>query len=582
MRNRTGCQPCRDRHIKCVKEPEVDSCQKCIANRRDCVQENASHRFKPVKSVSLKNTGNGQSARQDLTHDATQIWVSVPSVNFAEQDHYNAADMESSLVPSERPALSGRKKSVIEPAQPTSPHSHPLALNDHWSPDTDHTSVVLPPLVSSPTQPAAASHQQFTSPASLPSYHSPSKRTPTYFSASAVSPNNVYTSPSHHSLRSQQYSVHSVHSPSTSLSTSWPFQTSRQGNLFFHYIKNISPWIDVLDSRCWFAQEIPRRAAHHPVICNAIFALASRHMSLLSGSEDHESPHYVHECLNMVINILEDPLGHSDENLLAAVILLRSHEEMAELDERCHYLGTARILNSIASYAADGGFKECASWICLRQDIYISLTAQQPLSLNLDNYRHSSVFTGQSDEAWANRIIFIFATILNYVLGAPEGHHDPSLWSELEAEAEAWKLTKPWYFAAFWTKRSPDTNRSWPELQTAHPAHAVGLQYYCLCKIVLAIYDPRLLKLGFASHKLRKASEAIVVENLRMAIGLAVSNPDVTNAMFQGSHILSVCGSYLHDPKDQEATVEFLKGMQKSMGWRTTQIIQDLHEQWNG
>ena len=280
----------------------------------------------------------------------------------------------------------------------------------------------------------------------------------------------------------------------------------------------------------------------------------------------------------MVINVLEDPLGHTDESLLAAVILLRSHEEFSDIDERCHLLGTSRILNSIASYAADGGFKESASWISLRQDIYISLTSQQPLGLQLSNYRHSSIFSDQSDEAWADRIVFTFATILNYVF---EGQNAATPWSDLEAEVEAWKLTKPWYFNALWTKDSFGQTRSWPEMQVSYPAHAVGLQYYCLCKIVLAIYDPQLRKLGFASHRLRKTSEITVVDNLRMAVGLAVSNPDVTNAMFQGSHILSVCGSYLHDRRDQEAAVDFLVGMQNTMGWRTTQIIQDLREQWD-
>ena len=211
------------------------------------------------------------------------------------------------------------------------------------------------------------------------------------------------------------------------------------------------------------------------------------------------------------------------------------------------------------------------------------MTGQEALSLNLDNYQHSGTFLDQSDESWANRIIFVFANILNYVFGAGNNSHsqlDPARWSELEAQAENWYLTKPWYFSALWSEQAHENG--WPELLTSHPAHTVGLQYYCLCKIVLAIYDPNLSRLGFASHKLRRNSEAVVVYHLRMAIGLAVSNPDVTNAMFQGSHILTVCGSYLHDEKDQQAAVEFLIGMKKSMGWNTDHIIRDLREQWQG
>lgn len=52
-------------------------------------------------------------------------------------------------------------------------------------------------------------------------------------------------------------------------------------------------------------------------------------MSLIAGAEDDESPHYVSECLRILITALEDPMGHFDENLLAAIILLRTHEELS-------------------------------------------------------------------------------------------------------------------------------------------------------------------------------------------------------------------------------------------------------------
>ena len=345
---------------------------------------------------------------------------------------------------------------------------------------------------------------------------------------------------------------------------------------------NISDYkqVDVCDPHRHFGREIPRRAAHHPILASGIFAMASRHLSLLSHTAVDDSPRYVDECLQVLISALEDPQGHQDENVLAAIILLRSHEELSDNDERCHALGTTRILNFIAAGAGDGGLREAASWICLRQHIYLSLTNQEPLTLELATYEHSGIWEDQTDEGWANRIIFIFAKTLNYVFGGDTDTPEQSRWSELVTQVDEWHTSKPWYFSALWTSKK--TPSEWPELLTSYPAHAVGLQYYCLCKIVLAIYDPKLSKLGFASHQLRKKSESIVVENVRIACGLAVSNPDVTNAMFQGSHILTVCGSYLHDEGDRHAAIEFLFGMQRSMGWNTTKIIKDLKDQWEG
>ena len=303
------------------------------------------------------------------------------------------------------------------------------------------------------------------------------------------------------------------------------------------------------DKKCHFGREVPKRAAHYPVLANAIFALSSRHLNVLTGSDDSASPHYVSKCLQILINNLEDPLGHWDENFLAAVIILRSHEEMSgmletmcsnelfvliiplDVDERCHLLGTTKLLNSISSFAADGGLREASSWASLRQQIYISLTSQQPLAINLSTYRNSSAFSKSDNASTANRIIFIFASILTRTF-QPEGQLSVAQWEELEAEVQGWDAMKPWNFTPLWlepvenTNQIPDEKSSpWPELLMSHPAQGdlaenpsnimsdiqlvVGMQYYHLSKIILAIYDPRLPKIGFASHRLRKASQVL-------------------------------------------------------------------------
>jgi hypothetical protein len=67
---------------------------------------------------------------------------------------------------------------------------------------------------------------------------------------------------------------------------------------------------------------------------------------------------------------------------------------------------------------------------------------------------------------------------------------------------------------------------------------------------------------------------------MRITIGYGVSNSHCGNAMFQGSHILSACGAYIVDEKEQEACVEYLTGLQRLIGWRTDKVINDLREQW--
>ncbi|KAL1595784.1 hypothetical protein SLS60_009473 [Paraconiothyrium brasiliense] len=407
---------------------------------------------------------------------------------------------------------------------------------------------------------------------------------------SMISPGHKHSSPSLSQKRSPNDLNHispfsnSAFSPNSSLSLSWPVKTPLEARLFHHYIVACSDWIDVCDSRRHFTREVPKRAAHFPVILNAILGLASRHLWLVKKLDEDRSQIYVDQCLQSLIVALEDPLAHWDENFLIAVILLRLHEEIGEDDEQCHHFGTARILNSISSFAADGGLRESASWVSLRQHIYVSLTKQQPFNLSLDNYRHSCVFREYDDEAWANRIVYQFALILQHVFEDAEQANMLSRerWAELSAETDEWHRTKPWSFAPLYSDpRAGDSfDGSWPELPTPQGVVAIGLQYYHLCKILLTIYSPNASLVGLAGVRARKLTDAAIRKHIRIVIGYGVSNSHCSNVMFQGSHILSACGAYIIDKKEQQACVEYLSSLQDMIGWRTDKVLAEVREQW--
>ena len=407
---------------------------------------------------------------------------------------------------------------------------------------------------------------------------------------SIISPGNKYSSPSLSTKRSPNdvnnispFS-NSAFSPNSSLSLSWPVKNPFEARLFHHYIVACSDWVDVCDSRRHFTREVPKRAAHFPVILNAILGLAARHLWLVEKIEDDRSQPYVDQCLQSLIVALEDPLAHWDENFLVAVILLRLHEEIGDDDEQCHHFGTARILNSMSSFAADGGLRESASWVSLRQHIYISLTKQQPFNLSLDNYKHSCVFREFDDEAWTNRIVYQFALVLQYVFeNAAQAHSlTREKWAELNADAEEWYRTKPWSFAPLYSdpKAGDSFEGTWPDLPTPQGVVAIGLQYYHLCKILLTIYSPNASLVGLAGVRARKTTDAAIRKHIRIVIGYGVSNSHCSNAMFQGSHILSACGAYIVDKAEQQACVEYLDSLQRTVGWRTDKVLAEVREQW--
>lgn len=155
---------------------------------------------------------------------------------------------------------------------------------------------------------------------------------------------------------------------------------------------------------------------------------------------DGLSRQYVDTALEELIVALGDPLTQCNEDFLVTVstqiplrrlslpfssfcatvdqqhqfILLHLHEETSEADDQCYHLGSARVLNSICSFATDGGLREVVSWISLRQHLTVLLVKQQPLGLHLSDYHFSKAFdlAPQDNELWTNRIIYVVAKTL--------------------------------------------------------------------------------------------------------------------------------------------------------------------------
>lgn len=552
--------------------------------------------------MNLK-TDDDRTIKQNLVYDVTQKWVDIPSqVEFVGDGKDNSTG--------ERPDSTHIERARSEPPVTITAIDEGtlgLAKLDAvpvgdllFAPETVQQPLVQPRIANGASISAMLNSPEDTVGALV-------LKSPSY--ASKRSYGDVFQSPS---------LFNPTTTPNMGGSAAWPIQNRREAQLFHYYIKSAAPWVDVLDPLEHFGKEVPRRVPYYPILANAIYALSSRHMAMLTNTDDSDSPHYADKCLQILIKSMDDPFAHWDENLLAAVVILRLHEELSHDDDiRCHLFGTRKILDSVSAFAADGGLREAASWVSLRQHIYVSLTEQQPLDITLQNFRHSAVFNEGSmrNEDWSNRIVFIFGTILDYAFG-PTLTPAPERWHALEAEVRNWYDMKPWDFAPLWQNLEPETKyvvstpasvpgtattpknappsqsgrpdsinsypiKPWPELLMAHRAQVTGLQYYHLARVVLAIYDPALTRLGFGSLRARKQCEKIVLDGMRHIVGLASSNEDVTNAIFEASHILKTCGGYLKEEGEQNATIAFLERAQQRMGWTTSKTIAELRSQWS-
>ncbi|KAH6896536.1 hypothetical protein B0T10DRAFT_525993 [Thelonectria olida] len=371
-----------------------------------------------------------------------------------------------------------------------------------------------------------------------------------------------------------------------------PLNTRKEANYFMHYIQNLGSWFDTCDPARHFSIEVPKRAHHLPLLAYSILAYSARQVSLTTGGVDKEShSSYYSHALRILIPIFDNPSEALNENVLAAIVILRSYEEMFEGDVNTHLTGSSRLLNSESEFAARGGLGEAASWVVLRQDLYVCLTKSLPLRISLDSYRNSQAFIDASDHSIANRAVFICGRVVAYAMG-PNSSLDADVWDELDREMKRWHESTPWRFlSSDSTAIGNESDSAFPTLWMPRRVQVLGYQHYYLARIILDIFHPKLWKPSFEAFRYRAVAQDKGRESLRILLGLAVSNQGDATINFTAHHTLHACksrppsafpfcGGFLRDEREHQEVLEFLANMTVTMGWPTTALADKLREQW--
>ncbi|KAJ4296406.1 hypothetical protein N0V90_006451 [Kalmusia sp. IMI 367209] len=328
-------------------------------------------------------------------------------------------------------------------------------------------------------------------------------------------------------------------------------------------------------------------------------------MNRHTNDDDIEALEYANKCLELLIPILSGPPNEYTEELLAAVAILRLNEEMDVYDNRFHLTGTTRILNTSSFLHSSSGLGEAAAWLCLRQEMYISLVSQQPLQTHLEHFEHMRSLHRSDDLAWANQMILLSAKILKHAFLERDSDVIARL-QQLSGEVDRWRDTKPASFDPLrFVPPSFERRERFPVVWMVSPFHGelfsphvsirlfihwsdvlmrgkvLGLQYYHLASLILAVSTANIHISGYQDLRDAKRTEKSVRTHLLIMVGLACSNRRAENALFLARHALTVWGSVFRDRLDQEAVEEFLRDVEARTGWRMVHAIDALREQWH-
>ncbi|KAK5688073.1 hypothetical protein LTS10_000051 [Elasticomyces elasticus] len=363
-----------------------------------------------------------------------------------------------------------------------------------------------------------------------------------------------------------------------------PF-TRSEAILVRNFTNNMAQWTDIADAERTFEFEVSRRALTEPLLRHAICAFSARHYHRRpseeeEGQEGHaEALDHQNRCLELLIPAMSG--GQITESVLAAVAVLRQNEEMDEYDHLFHLEGCSRILNMVPDFAMAGGLGEAAAWLCLREDIYISLTTQSRMNVELDSFLECGWIRRGDDQSWTSRSVLNLAFLLSRAFG--DTAEEESL-SKSEEEIAIWDRSKPMsYHPIYFKDRSYRHGQYFPEIWTSAPYHAVGLQYYHIARIVLIVVE-RKRHLKIRPYDLLqeiRTQERQIRHHLLVVIGLAVSNPRAENTWYTARHCLSVWAGCLHRRNDQQAALQFLEDMGRRTGWRVSSLMELLCQKWD-
>lgn len=316
-----------------------------------------------------------------------------------------------------------------------------------------------------------------------------------------------------------------THPPLTRMLTGsplWPQENYKTAFLLRYYVESIAPMFDICDNERHFARIVPQRAAYCPALFNAILCVSSRRLNKIGEYDGHTAEHYHQQCLEHLIPALSDPCAILDENLLAAIIILRYVEEMGmptsdEITES-HLLGARAFLASQSNMDLNG-LGLASFWIAMRQEIYMGFVHNR----TVDN----SFFVGNlspllepadNDCNYANRIIFHCLTCLRYCYGDEE--RSISKWENLNDCLESLWSNKPQCFEPLWSNWT--NGEFFPELWYLNDSVITGTQHYHLARVLLSAHSPKIPRLGPRRTITLRALEEDIKTTVREVCGVAI------------------------------------------------------------
>lgn len=230
-----------------------------------------------------------------------------------------------------------------------------------------------------------------------------------------------------------------------------------------------------------------------------------------------------------------------------------------------------------SSVAQANPFREALFWTYLRQEIAAAFVKQRDIHADLDGRILQAKFGAVEEISWSNRIMLLCAQVLRWAFGK---HPTLDGWHELHDAIHQWEEDRSeTYEAIFYQPEDPSIGRWFPDIWFADDEHVVSSVHFHLAKLVLAVHDPAIPRLGSRAKKGAEMVKEQVLKCVRTIVGTGLSNKWAP-ARHWGSVVLVECYQWFTIRAEQEELIGFLDNAEKTSGWPTSASKKTLIEEW--
>ncbi|CAI0644634.1 unnamed protein product [Colletotrichum noveboracense] len=359
----------------------------------------------------------------------------------------------------------------------------------------------------------------------------------------------------------------------------FPFTQPHEVRLMKYYLEYMCTWFDLCDARRHFAIVVPQRAITCPTLLNAIFALSSRHLSLHDQYDPYASDRYHQECLKHLTTISNDSSALTNDDLLAATILLRTLEELdvplIGTDHEGHLLGIQLFMNTQnGGLPRQSQLRQACFWVGLRQEITMAFATQRPIMSS--STTSSSTARSRRPTTTAGRT----ASWCTFCFG--EVDNRKSEYQRLVEYDHNWLRERPlsWLPIAY-SEPDPAADQAFPRIfYINHAVEVIGNVHGTLARALLMCHDESIPRIGPARRLARQKLDNDIRTQIRELCGTALSNKDTIPAMFTACMGVTACGDRFTDHVEQRALLDILVKTDVHHMWPTASAQSHLKRAW--